>query len=633
MANEKALKESPDAQFRFAMSEDGMKLGVSRYFPPNGGEGPSVKLLCRQVAEAGVRLPVDENAANQVIAAIQRDGEVRRIVLVHGIPVQEPRHASLVALGNLEFPVFPGDRFARKHEPLPARDGETIDGRILKPKEDFEPNDIEVSMGENIELDPLTECYVSQVWGLARFREGTLSVDPIPSISEDSIVVKGPLHYKDFRGLEITPARIEKEMRDLGVVIDLDLESLRARLEEAKKTELTLYDQIFVQGEHPIPGQDGWFEYLVSSREETGIEDASGRLNFRERGAYPMVEPGQIIGRLHEPTAGEGGIDIYGKTIPASGGNHLRVHLGENVLVHDDKKTFESKAKGIMVMERNVLSVTDCLIVPGNVDLNTGNLKVEHGSVRVLGSVQAGFEVSAPKHVVVVGSVESATVTAGGNVEVMGGILMPDGGQITAGGDIIANYATNAKISAGGNIHIANDVTNSNIRTKGYLIAISGKGHILGGEIISAKGIAANEIGSELGVLTTVTVNIEHEEDTELRAQRSKVKQAIQRIDESLGTDPPEFILQRTAPENRPAVAEVLKHRITLVKRRKAISEQINQLALQRQEELAGIKIKVKKALYPGVTIKFGRRVFKIDHYTPASVIYWSDRLREIVFE
>jgi len=631
--DEKALQDNPDAQFRFALSEDGMKLGVSRYFPPNGGEGPSVELLRRQVAAAGVSLPIDENAAEQIVDAIQQNGEVRRMVLVHGIPLQEPENASLMALGDLNYPVFPGDRFARKHEPQHAKAGQTIDGRTLTPKEDFEPEDIQISMGEFVELDPLTESYVAQIWGMARFQDGILSIEPIPKITEDSIQVRGNIHFRDFRGQAITPARIEKEMRDIGVAIGIDSEALDDKLQQSKATEVTLFDQVFVTGSHPVPGRDGWFEFLVSSREATGTEDESGRLDFRDRGTYPMVDPGQIIGRIHPPTAGEGGIDIYGKTIPAHGGRELHVHLGENVLMHDDKTTFESKAKGIMVMERNVLSVTECLLIPGNVDLNSGNVKVEHGSVKILGSIQAGFKVSAPKHVIVAGSVESATVYAGGNIEVSGGILMPDGGQVKAEGDVVANYTTNADIVAGGDVYIANDVTNSTIRAEGILFAHSGKGHIQGGDIQSCKGMVVNEIGSDLGVITKVGVVIEYEGDEELRLERVKVKNAIQKIDDALGNDPAESILKRIPPEKRPAVAEVLKHRITLIKRRKAISEQINQLVLKRQEELAGIKIKVRKLLHPGSTIKFGGKAFPITRRTEASTIYWSETKRNIVIE
>ncbi|MGL1862964.1 MAG: FapA family protein [Pseudodesulfovibrio sp.] len=633
MADGKATKKNPDAQFRFSMSEDGMKLGVSRYFPPNGGEGPSVDLLRRQVAAAGVQLPVDEEAAQQIVESIEKSGEVRRVVLVSGTPVQEPKHAALVGLGNLDFPVFPGDRFARKKEPLSAEDGKTIDGRVIKPKENFKPDDITVKMGENVELDPLTDSYVSLVWGMARLKDGTISVNPIPRISEDSIEVTGTIHFEDFRGQPLTPARIEKELRDVGVVIDPNHDLLEKKLRQAKKTGLPLFEQILVAGNHPVRGRDGWFEYLVSSREDTGTEDESGNLDFRDRGMYPLVTEGQTIGRLHAPTAGEGGIDIYGKTIPANGGNGLRIRLGKNVFVHKDEVTFESKAEGIMVMEKGMVDVLDCLILPGNVDLSTGNVKVESGSVKVIGSIQAGFKVTAPEHIIVGGSIESATVNAGGNVEVSGGILMPEGGIIKAGGDVIANYATNAQIEAGGDVDIANDITNCDVHADGKLFASRGKGHILGGEIITGKGMEVNEIGSELGVQTTVSVRIEHAEDEGLRQQRVKVKQAIRKIDEAMGSDSPNEILQRTKPEKRAAVAEILKHRITLVKRRKAISEQLNQMALKSQEDLAGVKIEVKRLIHPGTDLRFGGRAFPVAKQREASTIFWSEETREIVFE
>ena len=630
MADEDS-RNNIDARFRFAMSEDGMKLGISRYFPPEGGEGPSVELIRQQVVEAGVRLPIIDEAATQAVDAIQCDDEFRRIVLVRGIEVQEPRNGSIMALGNLDFPVFPGDRFARKHSPLEAREGVTIDGRVTKPKEHFTPKDVTIEMGENVDFDPLTESYVSQVWGLARLVDGTITVDAIPCISEDEITITGILHHKDFRSQAITPARIEKELRDLGVTIKFDSDDLNTKLGQAESLDMPLLNQVLVKGKHPVPGCDGWLEYLVSVRDLHGTEDESGRLDFRDRGNYPMVKKGQAIGRLHAATTGEGGIDIYSKTIPASGGNELRILLGENVILLNDKITFEAKAEGLMVMDRNVLSITDCLIVNGNVDLNTGNIKVEHGSVKILGSIQAGFEVSAPKHIIVAGSVESATVCAGGNIEIEGGILMPEGGKVEAEGTVVANYATNAFIEAGDDVYIANDITNSTIRTSGRFYGTKGKGIVLGGEIVTSKGMEVNEIGSELGIATTVTVHIDHEEDEDLHLERSKVKKAIQKIDDALGDETIEVILERTKPENRAAVAEVLKHRITLIKRRKAISEQLNQLALARQEELAGISIRVLRLIYPGTTVKFGVKMRQFTKQTEASTISWDQRERQII--
>jgi hypothetical protein len=626
MADEKPLKENPDAQFRFAMSDDGMKLGVSRYFPATGGREPSVDLIREQVAEAGVRLPVDEDAARRVVEAIHDGRPFTGIALVRGIPPGEPQHGALIALGDLDYPVFPQDRFARYREPRSARPGETIDGTPIPTKHDFNPEDIQVTVGDNVDWDPTTESYVSRVWGMARLKGGVITVDPIPRITEDEIAVMGTIHHRDFQGNPVTPAKLEKEIRDMGVVIDIDPDRLEARIEQASKTGAPLFDQVIVQGVHPIPGRDGWLEYLVSTREDTGTEDESGRMDFRNRGTHPMVRPGQSIARYHHPTPGEGGIDIYGKTIPAHAGRELHIHLGENVTLLDDGVTYQSKGEGVAVMERNQLSVTSCLEIRGNVDFNSGNVRLEYGSVKIKGSIQAGFAVSAPLHVIVEGSIESSSVRAGGMVSVSGGILMPEGGSVIAGSEVSANYAVNANIQAGGDVTIANEISNSIIRAKGKLVAVSGKGIIHGGHIITGKGVLVNEIGSELGVKTVVQVDIDHPEDESLRAQRAKMTQAIRKIDEALGTDPPEVILMRTPEAKRRAVAEVLTHRRTLARRRRAITDQIHKLIDARQRRLSGVSITARRVIHPGVIVKFGKMGRQFGKQAGPSTLYWDTR-------
>lgn len=630
MADDKTPRDNPDAQFRFAISEDGMTLGVSRYFPPTGGREPSVKLIREQIAEAGVQIPVDDDAARRVLDAIRENRPCTGIALVRGTPPTEPQHGALIALGDLDYPVFPNDRFARYRKPHTAKPGETIDGRILLTEKEFEPEDVKVNIGSNVDWDPTSECYVSRVWGIAHLKGGIITVNPIPHITEDEISVMGTIHHRDFQGNPITPARLEKELRDMGVLIDLDSDYLDAKIKQAKKIGTPLLDQVIAKGSHPVPGRDGWLEYLISTREETGTEDETGRLDYRDRGSHPMVQPGQAIARYHHPTPGEGGIDLYGKTIPANAGKEMHIHQGESVILLEDGVTYQSKAIGVVVIENNYLTVTDCLEIPGNVDLNSGNVKVEHGSIKIRGSIQAGFVVSAPKHVLVEGSIESASVHAGGMVEVRGGILMPEGGEVVAGNEVSANYAINANIRAGGDVTISNEIFNSVIRTKGKLVATSGKGIIQGGQIFTGKGVLVNEIGSELGVQTLVCIDIDHPEDDELRAQRANITQAIRKIDEALGTDDPEVILLRTPENKRKAVAEVLKHRKTLARRRKAITGQIHRLLDVRQRQLDGVNITAKRLIYPGVTIKFGKMTRQFVKRHEASTLFWDVHNRTI---
>jgi hypothetical protein len=630
MTDEEALKTCPEAIFRLSLSKDGMKLGVNRYFPPNGGEGPSVALLKFQVAACGVRLPVDEEAARRIVEAVKTGGEYRGITLVRGIPPTEPREATLAPLGDLKFPVYPNARFLRFRPAAEAASGQSIDGRELRPTGTQAPKPVKVEMGENVAWDSTEEAYYSLIWGMARIEDNVVSVTPVARITPDEVEVVGTIYHQDFLGRRITPQIIEKELRDMGVLIPVDLEVLAGKLGQAEDSGMPLPNQVLVKGAHPVPGRDGWLESLVATREETGTEDATGRLDFRDRGVYPMVVTGQIIGRLHRPTPGEGGIDIYGKTIPAHAGRELKVKLGENVLLQNDGVTFTSKAQGVAVLEQNTLSVTQCLVIQGNVDLNSGNVKVEHGSVKIQGSIQAGFSVSAPEHVLVEGTIESATVYAGGLVEVKGGILMPDGGEIISDGRVIANFAVGARIKARHDVIIANEIQNSVIRTDGKLIALSGKGTVLGGVILARKGIEVNELGSELGVATTVGIVVEEVEDEKLREERTRVVKAIQKIEASLGTEPPEAILARTPEAKRPALIELIKHHKALVKRREALSGRIHRLLQRHQQEMQGVTVRVKKFVHPGTMVTFGKIRKKVEKRLPESTFFWDAEKRDI---
>lgn len=626
MTDDDTPRKCSDARFRFALSEDGMTLGVSRYFPPCGGRPPSVDLIREQLNDAGVREPMIEDAALRVVEAINEGWPFTGIALVRGVPPREPRHGAIISLGDLDYPVFPGDRFARYRPPRSARPGRTIDNVALPPEQDFTPDDVTVTVGDNVDWDPVSESYVSRVWGMARLTGGVITVDPVPRISDDGITATGDVHHMDFQGNPVTPAGMEKALRDLGVAVDMEPDRLEALISQAARTGAPLVDQVLAQGAHPVPGRDGWLEYLVATREETGTEDECGRMDYRDRGVHPMVMPGQSIARHHPPTPGEDGVDLYGRTVPTRAGTDLRIRLGDNVALLEDGVTYQARAEGVAVMERDALSVTACLVVPGNVDLNSGNVHVEQGSIRVKGSVQAGFKVSAPEHVIVDGSVESASVTAGGMVSVSGGILMPEGGRIEAGGEVVAGYAVNARIRAGGDVTVANEISNCVIRTRGKLTAMSGKGIVQGGRVFARKGVLINEIGSELGVLTEIGIDVEHPEDDTLRAQRAKMTAAIRKIDDALGTDPPEIILMRTPETKRPAVAEVLTHRRTLVRRRRALTDQIHQLIDARQRELSGVSITARQAIHPGVTVKFGKQGRQIANRRGPTTLFWDTR-------
>ena len=114
-----------------------------------------------------------------------------------------------------------------------------------------------------------------------------------------------------------------------------------------------------------------------------------------------------------------------------------------------DGITYKATSIGIVHFQDNTLAVKDVLETKGDVDYSTGNIKLEKGSVHVNGSIREGFTVEAPAHVVVKDSIEGAIVSAGGDIEVKGGLVISGKGEIKAHGIITAQFASNARIECG----------------------------------------------------------------------------------------------------------------------------------------------------------------------------------------
>ncbi|SKA97843.1 hypothetical protein SAMN02745704_02879 [Paucidesulfovibrio gracilis DSM 16080] len=626
-------RQNPDAKVRFCLSKDGLKLGVSRYLPPDaGGRELTPSLLRQQLQAAGVRIDPVPGAAERIVELIENGQDFRKVVLVRGTPAENPSHGHIQPLGDLRMPVFSGDIIARKISPTQGKAGQTIDGRALEPTEhiDGKLQDVKAKAGDNVIFDPTEQTFTAKVYGIASIRHNVVSVKPALTLDDEAIYVVGTIYHKDAMGQEITPERFQPELERLGVLVPPSSESIEEALDIARSTRRLQHNIVIAQGKEPIPGKDGWLEILVEREVDDSREDDQGRIDYRHRASLPMVKPGDMVARVHEPEPGIGGIDLYDKTIPAKGGKRLSVSPGQGIR-RRGADGFEAVEQGLLLYEKGVLWVSPILVVKRDVGLATGHVQAEFGSVHIQGSVGANMRVSAPESVVVTDAVESARIQAGADVEVRGGILMPDGGYVRAGGKVMAQFATNARIEAGGDVVIGNNVTNATIETLGSFFAVKGKGVVQGGTITSHHNVEVNELGTEIGVPTTVVITQRRRNNLPALKARGKIKRELERIAERIGTGEPKAILQATPPARREAMAEVLKYRLRLEKRFQKINEFMKKDTKKRRETLSRCRIKVRRRIHPGVTIKIGGRVLAVDRTIDRSQIYWDHVSKSIL--
>lgn len=622
-----------DAEVDILVSSDQMSVTLVEARSHRGtGRKFSQALLNSELEKAGVRLSPDAELVAGVIGSLARGETVKDLVIVKGAPAERSQDSKLEPLGDWKYPVFPGDAVGRIIPASNAKEGKKVTGEKIKP--DGPPK----GKGLNFLEDP--GCYIdktalmirSERYGMVRVNKQDVYIHGLMFPAKDEMSVLGTVYAKDFRGKRPTPDRMQAALDALDVVVKVDGKSLAAAVAEAEEHDKSVKEVTICRGIEPIDGQDGWFEMIYKDeRPEIGVENEDGSIDYRARGVVRSVKAGELLGRLHPPKDGAPGKDIFGKIIPAREGALFSIVVGENVEESVGGSEFTASDEGMVFFLQNKLEVTDVFQTRSDVNMATGNIVVEKGSVHVRGSILSGFSVNSPKNIVVNDVIESANVVAGGDVEVKGGILMQESGSITAKGGVSALYAKNATIKAQGDVNIAHEMQNCIVFAGRSVVATKGRGKIIGCTIRCGENVEANELGSELGVETTVFLGVEQRSfEVELK-QKKEMKAILQKIYSTLGSADPRKILTNTPPEKRPAVASLLKARLKAEQKIKKIEENIAEERAKIRRATLRAKVKVYKTIHPGVIINCFGSVLKITDPTPFSQIYYDPGTERLV--
>ncbi|MFW5837383.1 MAG: flagellar assembly protein A, partial [Desulfovibrionaceae bacterium] len=622
-----------DARVWVSITSDGLEARIKDYQPPQGEGRPlAVADLEEALRKAGVVAKPDAEQLKRVADRLAESSEgAPDLVLARGRPPEEPMDATVEPIGDVSNPVVQGAQFARRIPPRPGMPGRGVDGREIPPKSTGKPKDLDLVSEANCRLDERQNVIVSDIYGKPHILDGKVWVEPLLTISGDQIEVLADIHPVDHEGRPIEAEAIHSELARMHVTVPAQKNTISSALNRAQKGNKPQLGILAAKGVRPENGKDGWLEILVKGRVDKASMRDDGRVDHRDKGVYPSVEAGVDIARLHPPSMGLPGADVFGKPIPAKRGQAIKVAAGENVEILEDGKLFRSKDAGIVVHRGGTISVTECLEIRGDVDYSTGNLTVDRGSIKVSGSLLAGFSITAPEHVMIGEVVESARITAGKDVDVRGGIIMPDGGLVKAGGRVACQFANNANVEAGGDVVIAHNISNCHIQSRGRVLNSKGKGIIQGGLIVCGQGLDTNETGSELGVTTTIMVSVIGDESRELLAERKSMVEQVEKINSAVGAEDPKTCLLRTPENKRKAVAELLKVRIGAQQRIKEIDKTMAEREQQHLKQLGSVRIQVRRVAWPGTIIKIGGRTHKVKTETKACRFYWEKETQEIV--
>lgn len=257
-------------------------------------------------------------------------------------------------------------------------------------------------------------------------------------------------------------------------------------------------------GDAPVPGTDAELEYHFDR--DPGLvprERADGSVDFHSMIVERFVADGAALVTRHPPVAECAGRTVLGEALLMAPPRDILLAplIGEHTEVRGDQLVATLGGRPITNAAGRI-DIVPVYEVAGDLGYAVGNIDFP-GDVVVRGDVRPGFSITATGSIVVQGLVESATLTAGGNLTVMG-VVGEHWSVFSVGGDLTAQYLHTTEARVHGTVTVAREIMNCRIEAE--RLAMSSSGRLVGGVVTARSGIDAGTIGAANGTLTEVTV-------------------------------------------------------------------------------------------------------------------------------
>ncbi|MPW29708.1 DUF342 domain-containing protein [Agarivorans sp. B2Z047] len=474
-------------------------------------------------------------------------------------------------------------------------------------------------------------------WGqtfvkLANIRNAEVTID----VSEDKMVARATITAA-YGGNPISQGDLVSAMQEAGVVFGLQKKRALALLAAAKQADPGVkIKKVVALGRQSVDGEDSRFERFVATPKERLLkpkETEDGRVDMRDLGNLETVEPDVELMRRHPHTHGQAGKNVCGEELPFKQGHEVPFTVGEGTKIAvNDANLILADRTGLPLEIENGMKVDDVLSIK-SVDVSYGHVDFA-GSVLITGNVGDGMKVKASGDVHINGFVESASITAGGDVVVGKGVIghrLMEGDEnysctINAKGELHATFVQYSHIDAGKDVTITSQLLHSKIETDGKVTVsdASGlRGTLVGGSIDAGGEISAVVLGATAGTATQLTISGDFDDIQEERRSLNNIKHTLHdKLSKVLDA---QMKLGSTKQEDREeGMADKLS--ATLHHTRQELVQIDFALDYNQQMEdqfFSNARLTVKKELHPNVRLDIvGHKLFTNREYGPTETKY-----------
>ncbi|MGY3959342.1 FapA family protein [Aeromonas popoffii] len=451
----------------------------------------------------------------------------------------------------------------------------------------------------------------------------------------------------DWGGKYLTTEDLEQAVQASEISRGVQAPLIAAAILAAKEaTPGTLLKLPVALGKAAINGQDTRFERLVETPAERILKPREldhGRVDMRDLGTLITVKAGAQLMRRHPATQGVPGFTVTNQELPAKHGKDSPMVAGEGTFISpDDADLLLASRPGLPRQEKNGMKVDDVLSVK-QVDIRHGHVIFE-GALIVAGDVTPGMKIKTSGDVVIGGFVEGGYIESSGTITVRNGIIGRKSKQsdeylchLNAQGEIHASYAQYAKLEAGGDIQIQNQLSHSYSRSgQDIKVGDSGmrKGHLLGGISIANRLIMAPILGASaynqtrLQILGGYFTHKEHEQA--LRQRKQECREQLDKLQDLLLK-----LLQLPGDKRNPQTLQKIKLiRTRHIDESKLLDEQLEAAQEELQKLMAEMDIIATQRAFPGVEVEMAHHHYRVDiEHGPIHFAIREDQLQLTPYE
>lgn len=348
-------------------------------------------------------------------------------------------------------------------------------------------------------------------------------------IQEDNMKVYLELAEEDEK---TTLEELLKRLSVLGIKMGINKDLLKDIIDKKRYHEKL----VIAEGKQSTNGIDGSYDYFFKTERPSVPKLLSdGSVDYKNIDFFEQVTAGQKLAVYQRATGGEFGYTVLGALITPQKGKDLLPLKGKGFTRLEDEITYVSNMDGRIEKDDSQILISPIYTHKGDITNAVGNLRF-NGDIEINGSVGSGVYIEAAGDVVISGNVESATIKAGKQIMVKGGVNSSGEAYLEAGDLITGKFFENVKLVSENGVK-ANYLLNCEVSTMGRVTVSGKRGNIVGGVIHAVQGVDAYSIGNIAEIRTVLDIganDVFNARYTLLEQEISKAQSEIEIFEQGL---------------------------------------------------------------------------------------------------